>query len=212
MSDKISRLILVTIIALMVVAGIALYPSLPAQMATHWNAAGQVNGYMSKFWGTFLLPLISAGIALLYLALPKIDPRRKNFVEFRQIYNAFFIAIMFFMAYVYALSLAYNNGHTFDFSRALLPALGFLFVFIGQMLPHVQSNWFVGIRTPWTLSSETVWAKTHQQGRWVFTAAGILALFGVFWPTHAFVFIILPLLLGVVWLTIYSYLAFRQEK
>jgi uncharacterized membrane protein len=138
-------------------AGLLLWNRLPDSMASHWNVNDQVDGYMSRFWGVFLLPLITLGMLALFLVIPAIDPLKANIAQFRDAFNLFIVLMVAFMAYVYGLTLAWNLGYTgFKMSGAMLPALGLLFIFIGFMLRQAKRNFFIGIRTPWTLSSDRV--------------------------------------------------------
>jgi uncharacterized membrane protein len=79
-------------------------------------------------------------------------------------------------------------------------------------MEKAKKNWFVGIRTPWTLSSENVWEKTHKIGAKLFKAAGITALLGVLAPAYSFFFILGPILAASLYLVLYSYLEYRKEK
>jgi len=96
---------------------------------------------------------------------------------------------------------------------ALIPAIGFLFIYIGLILKHLKQNWFIGIRTPWSLSNEKVWNKTHKLGSKLFVISGIITLAGIlFPPTFMILFILVPILASSIWLIVYSYLIYRKEK
>jgi uncharacterized membrane protein len=194
-------------------AGLLLWNRLPEQIPSHWNIHDQVDGFISKFWGVLLLPLISFGIFLLFLLIPNIDPLKANIAQFRNVFNLFITLIVGFMLYIYALTLLWGLGYTnFGMSRAMLPALSVLFIFIGFMLRQAKRNFFIGIRTPWTLSSDTVWNKTHQLGAVLFIISGVLALIGSFFGgITAFLLFFIPLMGSTIFLVIYSYLLYRQE-
>mgnify|MGYP003477413722 CR=1 FL=1 len=128
-------------------AGLLLWNRLPDQMASHWNVNDQVDGYTSKFWGVFLLPLITLAMLVLFLVVPSIDPLKANIAQFREAFNLFIVLIVAFMLYIYGLSLAWNLGYTdFEMSRAMLPAMGLLFIFVGfinisdEMRPVIRSS------------------------------------------------------------------------
>ena len=176
MSTKTATITIIVMIALAFLVGIALYPQMPDTMPSHWNAAGEVNGYMSKFWGLFLMPLISLGIFLLFLAIPRIDPLKANIAQFIKSYNLMMVLLTGYMLYVYALTLLAALGYQFNMTTMLLPAMGILFILIGFLIGNAKRNFFVGIRTPWTFSSDTVWAKTHQLGKWTFIGAGVVTI------------------------------------
>jgi len=182
-------------------------------MASHWNEADQVDGYMGKFWGTFLLPVMMIGLTLLLFAIPSIDPLKKNIAEFRGYFNVFIVLMNAFLAFVHGLTLAWNLGYTgIKMSVVILPAMGLLFILIGLFLRKAKRNYFIGIRTPWTLANDTVWEKTHRLGGILFIAAGLISFLGILFPGKAFLLLIVPILIFTVILVIYSYLAYRQEE
>ena len=116
------------------------YPHMPDQMASHWNAKGEVDGHMSKCWALYLMPSITVILYLMFLLIPKIDPLKKNIAKFRIWFDWFVLLLIIFFFYLYMLTLAYNLGHTFNMTKALLPVLGVLFIFIGQMLGQLVTQ------------------------------------------------------------------------
>jgi uncharacterized membrane protein len=201
------------LIAAMIIFSIVVYNRLPAQMASHWGLNDQVNGTVSRFWGAFLMPIISLVMLGLLLLIPVIDPLKANIARFREPFNLFIVLMIAFLTYVHGLTIAWNLGYTgFQMSAALLPALGLLFIFIGYMLTKAKRNYFIGIRTPWTLSSDTVWDKTHALGSKLFIACGVLAFFGAFLGGQTAIwFLFVPLIGSAIFLVIYSYFLYRQE-
>jgi uncharacterized membrane protein len=192
--------------------GFALWDILPDRMASHWNIDDQVDGYITKFWGVFLLPLMSIGMLALFLILPQIDPLKANIAQFREAFNLFILLTILFFGYIWALTIAWNLGFTnFRMSSAMLPAMGLLFLFVGWMLRKAKRNFFIGIRTPWTLSSDRVWEKTHQLGSILFYVSGALALLGSIFGRYAFWFVMVPVLGSTLFLVVYSYVLYRQE-
>lgn len=213
MSTKTTTILVLIMIAVAVIAGLLLWDQLPEQMASHWNSNDQVDGYMSKFWGVFLMPLIILGMLALFLVVPGIDPLKANIVQFRGAFNLFIVLISAFMLYMHGLTLAWSLGYQdFKMSAAMLPFLGVVFIFIGYMLRQAKRNFFIGIRTPWTLSSDTVWDKTHQLGSILFMASGVLAIIGSFFGgMTAFWLFFVPLMTSTVVLLVYSYILYRSE-
>lgn len=213
MSTKTTTILVLIMIAVAVIAGLLLWDQLPEQMASHWNSNDQVDGYMSKFWGVFLMPLIILGMLALFLVVPGIDPLKANIVQFRGAFNLFIVLISAFMLYMHGLTLAWSLGYQdFKMSAAMLPFLGVVFIFIGYMLRQAKRNFFIGIRTPWTLSSDTVWDKTHQLGSILFMASGALAIIGSFFGgMTAFWLFFVPLMTSTVVLLVYSYILYRSE-
>ncbi|MBK9924626.1 MAG: SdpI family protein [Anaerolineales bacterium] len=214
MSTRNTTVIVLILIVAAVLAGLLLWNKLPDQMASHWDINDQVNGYMPKFWGVFLMPLIVLGMSVLFLVTPNIDPLKANIAQFREAFNLFVILIVVFMLYIHGLTLAWSLGYTdFKMSTSMLPAMGLLFVFIGFMLRKAKRNFFIGIRTPWTLSSDTVWDKTHQLGAVLFMASGVLTFIGgIFGGVTAFWFLFVPLIGSTIFLLIYSYVLYQRES
>lgn len=213
MSTKTTSIVVLVLIAIALVAGAWFWNQLPEQMASHWNASDQVDGYMSKFWGVFMMPVVTLGMFVLFLLLPNIDPLKANIAQFRGAFNLFIVLITAFMLYVHGLTLTWNLGNqNFRMSAAMLPFLGILFMFIGYMLKQAKRNFFIGIRTPWTLSSDTVWDKTHQLGSVLFMLSGALAFVGSFLNGElAFWLFFIPLMGSTLFLVIYSYVLYRNE-
>jgi uncharacterized membrane protein len=213
MSTKNTSIITLILIALALLAGVALWNKLPDQMASHWNINDEVDGTMPKFWGVFLMPLITLGMLVLFLVIPGIDPLKANIAQFRESFNLFIILIVAFMLYIHGLTLAWSLGYQdFKMSAAMLPFMGVLFIAIGFMLKKAKRNFFIGIRTPWTLSSDSVWNKTHQLGSVLFMASGAFAIIGgLFGGMIAFWLMFVPLIGSSLFLVIYSYVLYRAE-
>lgn len=204
------------IAALIILIGLAtsfyFYNSLPAQIATHWNAQGIADGYGGKIVGLFLIPFISIAIFFLYLVIPHLDPLRENIQRFRGYYDLTFITIIVFMLYVHVLTIIFNLGYVFNFSLMIVPAIGVLLIMMGFILQNSRRNWFVGIRTPWTLSSDEVWRKTHILGGKLFKISGVITLIGLFFPKQTIWFVISPILISAIVSIVYSYIVYRQLK
>jgi uncharacterized membrane protein len=213
MNTRTTIIVVLLMIVLATVAGVALWNQLPDQMASHWGPNDQVDGYMPKFWGVFLLPLISLGMLLLFLVIPSIDPLKANIAQFRDVFNLFIALTIAFMLYIYALTLRWSLGHTdFGMSKAMLPAMGILFFFVGYMLRKAKRNFFVGIRTPWTLSSDKVWDETHRLGSVLFMISGGLAFIGsLFGGVTAMWFVFVPILGSTLITLVYSYVLYQRE-
>lgn len=198
------------IILLSFIIGIYFYPQMPEEMASHWNTQGQVDGYMSKFWGLFLMPIILIGLALFFVAIPRIDPLKENIEKFRRYYDGFIILLFLFLLSIHFQVILWNIGIEMSPNVIFPIGLGLLFFYIGILCENAKRNWFIGIRTPWTLSSDKVWEKTHKIGGKLFKIAGIIALFGVFFPSYAFYFILIPVTLVAIYTIIYSYFGYQN--
>lgn len=213
MKTKTTIIISSVIILLSLLAGVLLWNQLPESMASHWNEQDQVNGYVSKFWGVFLMPMITSIMLFMFLIIPNIDPLKANIEQFREYFNTFIALITIFMAYIYGLTLAWNLGyHNFQMSTAMLPALGLLFVFTGVMISRARRNFFIGIRTPWTLSSENVWNETHRLGGKLYITAGLLTLMGLFFQKYAFWLMMISIIGASLISVIFSYWLYQKER
>lgn len=212
MSNKITTLLSCLLILLATITGLLLWNSLPASMASHWGANDVVNGYTSKTWAVFLVPLISLGMLLLFLIIPSIDPLKANIQKFRGTFNTMIVLIIAFMVYVHLLTLFWNLGYrSFKMSTAMLPALGLLYIFIGLLISKAKRNFFIGIRTPWTLSSDSVWDQTQRLGGILFIAAGLISFLGIFFPENPLWFILYPVIAASLIAVLYSYFIYQKE-
>jgi uncharacterized membrane protein len=211
MKTKNTNLAIIMLIVAAFVAGAVLYPQLPEKFASHWDASGQVNGYMNKFWGTFLMPFIMLGLFALYFIIPKIDPFKANIESFRKYYNMLWILLLVFFLYIFGLTLIWNLGWRFNFTNAIVPAISVLWFFMGIFLEKLKRNWFMGIRTPWTLSSDIVWEKTHRLSGKLFKIAAVVSLLGLFLNGEvAIAAIIIPAIAVAIIAVIYSYTEYRK--
>lgn len=206
---KINILALVIIIISFVI-GIYFYSQMPETVASHWNERGEVNGYMPKFWGLFLMPIISIVLFFLFLLIPKIDPLKENINKFRKYFDKFILLIIVFLFYIYLLTIFWNLGGIFNMALFMTPPMGVLFYYAGVLIENAKRNWFIGIRTPWTLSSDNVWDKTHKLGGKLFKIGGIITVLGAFFPKYSFYFIF-PIFLISIYLVVYSYLEHKKE-
>jgi uncharacterized membrane protein len=188
------------------------WPRVPDRLPIHWNAAGEVDGYGGKFVGLMLLPLVAVGMYALFLVLPKFDPGKRNYESFGKAYLALRTALILFFAVLYAATLVEFHGTRVPMTAVIMPALGMLFLIIGNVLSKIRPNHFVGIRTPWTLSSKQSWDKTHRLGGWLFVIQGVMFIAMAF----ASPALMLPAILGttlamVCILLPYSYHVYTRD-
>lgn len=207
-----SEVIIFLIVALAFLIGVYFYPQMPEQMASHWNEKGQVNGYMSKFWGLFLMPIISLIMALVFVLIPRIDPLKANIEKFRKYFDWFIILIFLFLLYIFLLTIFWSLGSRFNMMRVLAPAFAVLFFYAGVLIENSKRNWSIGIRTPWTISSENVWDKTHKIGGKLFKASAVFSFFGLFFPDYAIRLLLVPVIFSAVFCFVYSYFEFKKEN
>ena len=208
---KITKFVIIFIVLLSFVVGIYFYNQFPDKVASHWGINGEINGYMSKFWGLFLMPIIGLIMFLMFIIIPKIDPLKENINKFRKYFDWFIIIIMLFLFYLYLLTIFWNLGKEFNMVRALIPAFAILFYYAGVLIGHAKKNWFIGVRTPWTMHSDAVWDKTHKLGSRLFKISAIISLFGLIIPSIAFWLVIIPIILFSLYLVVYSYFEYKKE-
>lgn len=204
-------LIIGVMVLLAFVIGLVVYPDMPEQMASHWNAQGEVDGFLPRFWGVFLLPFIFLVLGLLFCLIPRVDPLKENIEQFRTYYDGFIILFFAFMLSIYLQMILWNSGIEISPTLTLPIGIGILLYYIGILLSHAKRNWFIGIRTPWTLSNEKVWARTHEQGAKLFKIAGLIAFAGVIFHNYAVWFILVPVISVAAYTIVYSYLEYQKE-
>jgi uncharacterized membrane protein len=107
--------------------------------------------------------------------------------------------------------LTWNLGYEFDFKTFIFPMIGVLIFYTGILMKHAKRNWFVGIRTPWTLSSDKVWDETHRIGGDLFKISGIITICGFLLPGYALFLVLVPIIASAIFLVVYSYILYRKE-
>jgi immunity protein, SdpI family len=211
MSTRNTIIISLIVILAATIVSVAVYPQLPEMAASHWDANGQVNGYLPRFWAAFLMPIMSIGLLFLLLAVPSIDPLKANIAKFRNYYNVFVLVIVVFMLIIHGITLAWNLGYDqFNIGNAIVPAVGLIFIFAGIMMAKAKRNFFIGIRTPWTLSNDTVWDETHKLGSKMFIGAGIVSFLSAFFGEIGFWVMFIVIMIAAIVPIVYSYILWRN--
>jgi uncharacterized membrane protein len=204
--------VILAIIALVpVIAALLLYDRLPARMAVHFGLDGQPNGYQDKFSFIVIIGLLTLVLPLLIKVLQQIDPRRENYTKFRGAFEWIRFAVTIFLSGIFAVDIAYNLGVSLNFQMITLIGIGLLFIVIGNYLGQVRSNYFIGIRTPWTLAHEEVWRRTHRLAGPLWMIAGLVNIASAFMP-EMWTLWVSGIMIGCVVSVpiLYSYLAFRK--
>jgi uncharacterized membrane protein len=202
------------LIAVSFVATALVYGRLPAEIPTHWNWRGQVDDTTARFPGAFLVPLMAAAIWLLLPVLRRIDPRRRNYERFDETFWVVLNLLALGMLLLQGVVLAQALGAPFEMGRLVLGVVGVLFLLLGNYLPRFKSNWWMGVRTPWTLDSEEVWRRTHRLGGWTFALGGLICvLAAALLPLEvAGVVSMVALSLAALVPVVYSYVTWREER
>lgn len=195
-----------------VVVSIFYYSKLPEQMATHWSASGEPNGYSSRLVGGWLLPLMMALVWVILRAIPHIDPRRANYEKFSGVYEALVILILGFMLVMHVVVLMAATGTAIKMERVMMPAVGAFIAIMGLLIPKAHPNWFVGIRTPWTLTSDLSWERTHRIGGALFVLLGLLMIATTFIVPEVAIWILVAAAVAIViFLFAYSYQVWKGD-
>ena len=176
MKFKRSLLVSLVFFVIAVVVAVWLYPRLPDQVPTHWNYDGQVNGSMPRFWGAAMPALLILGMAVLTWLLPVISPRRFEIKPFANVYVMLMLAIQGLMLVMGLATLLFAVGYPVAMPKVAMLGVGALFLILGNYMGKLRKNFFIGIRTPWTLASDAVWERTHRLGGWLFMLAGLLVI------------------------------------
>lgn len=201
-------------IVFVIIIAIWAYPRLPEMVPSHWNIAGEVDNYSSRLTHILLFPGITIGMYLLFLLIPYIEPRRMHFIKSWSFYQMIRNLMVVFMGLMFVITTwAGISKQPVQIGTIIPIMVGILFIFIGNYLSQIKSNFFMGIRTPWTLSSDEVWRKTHLVGGYSFVIGGLLFMASPLIPVPfngyvPFIAIIIAALVPII----YSYIAFTKEK
>ncbi|MFL0493468.1 SdpI family protein [Priestia megaterium] len=197
---------------LTLVAWVIALPHLPATMPIHWGANGEADGFATKINAMILTVGIMVLIYFIIAFVPRIDPRKENYKYFSKTYNIVLNAVLLLFFFVNMSTILQGLGYNVPMSYIAPIMAGLVFIIIGNYLQRVRSNYFMGIRTPWTLSNETVWKKTHRLSGKIFFIGGLLILISAFLPDgYKSVIMWGSIVLCVAIPYLYSYLAYKKE-
>jgi uncharacterized membrane protein len=199
-----------------VLAGFAfsavVYSRLPDQMPVHWNWAGEVDGWAGRTQGAFMMPALALAVWALMRFLPRIDPRRANYVKFGDTYELIVAAIVVMLVLIHIAVLGAALGWPISIGRVVPALIGALLLLLGNVLPRARPNWWFGIRTPWTLSNDRVWDRTHRVGGYMLAGAGCLMLLSAAVPSPWTVALAFAgAMVAGLGSVVYSYIVWRQE-
>ena len=200
------------LLAAMLVLTALVWPHAPDRIPIRWDMKGQVDGYGGRFEGLLLVPLIALFLYVLFRVLPKLDPLHANYDEFAGAYTLFRFTVTAFLALCHGIIILWVQGHRPPIQILMPIFMGAMFVVLGLVLGKVQPNWFVGIRTPWALSSRRSWTETHRAARVVFMATGLGFMAGGALSSEPVMTGALILTgVGILGLVVYSYLLWRDD-
>ncbi|MFA6254535.1 MAG: SdpI family protein [Patescibacteria group bacterium] len=208
-----TEIIPIVLIILSVLASFYFYANFPDKVPTHWNYKGEIDGWSGKTFAAFFFPGLNLGMYLLFLVFPYLDPKKDRYAEFAKVYHVFKGLMVAVMTAIYFYVGLAGLGYELPVTMVIPPAIGILFVVLGNYMGKIKSNWFMGIRTPWTLSSEEVWNKTHRLGGKLFMIMGLFMIFGAILPPAIFwwLFVAGIAIVSLVPM-VYSYLLYRKNR
>jgi len=195
----------------LIISAIAL-PELPDQIPIHFNAQGVADGYGSPLM-VFLFPGIILFLNILAEFTKHTDPRAANYAVFSKHYYLFFtvVDIFLFLSQLYIITYALKLV-TLNISNAIIVAMGVLFIIIGNLMPKIKQNFFMGIKTPWALADEQVWYKTHRFSGKLWFVLGILICICGFLPADIMVVVLLVIMaVAVIVPLTASYIFFKRK-
>ncbi len=171
-----------SVVTIVAVSALSLYGQwtipIDQQIAVHWNAAGEADRFGDKTFALWFMPAIVLGVAAIFSAVPFIEPRRGHLLQSSRLYVTGWIGTLIVMTVAHGFVVLTALGYELPVTQTIFALVGLFLAAIGNVLGKSQSNFFVGIRTPWTLSSNEAWDKTHRlAGRlWVLGGLAIAAL------------------------------------
>lgn len=185
-------------IVLAVAASFYFFATFPEQVPVHWNIHGDPDNFGSKTVGAFAIPVLMLGIYFLFLFIPYFDPKKERYSQFTKVYHAFKAMIVAYLFFIYLIASLASLGYNIRVEVWMPVLVGSMFVVLGNYMSKIKPNWFMGIRTPWTLSSEENWNKTHRFGSKVFMLGGLIMMILPWVPTGWEMTLIIAIIVAMV--------------
>jgi len=203
------------IIILMLLISVWAWRQIPpdTQLPIHWGINGQSDRYTGKFWGLFMMPVILTGMCILLFLVPLIEPRKRHLKLSMKAYNFILIAIVLLMAALHIIIIISSLNKGISVNKTVPFMIGLLFIVIGNYMGKIRSNFILGIKTPWTLSSELSWNKTHRFGGRLFILCGfLLALSAILFTSRVtFAILIVGVFISIIATFAYSYVIWKND-
>ena len=190
-----------------------LYADLPDTVPTHWNIEGQIDDWGSKSM-LWMIPFVTGFLGYVLMSIaPKIDPKGQIKQMGAKFYQLKFIIVLFLTALGLYILYA-TQQQSMSSPKIIFILIGVFFAALGNYLPSVKPNYFIGLRTPWTLESPTVWKKTHRLAGKLWMLGGLLVIVSsllLAQPQNVVVFLVITAIITIIPL-VYSYVWYKQEK
>lgn len=200
----------IVLILSMILVSVILYPQLPAMIPTHWNIMGQIDGYMPKPIGVWLMPVLCIVMYVSFRIVPRFDPKKNKYKLFAREWEIMQVGLVGFFTYIHFVILYLTLHPAVSMMPLMFIGFGALFLLIGNYLSKIRQNYFIGIKIPWTLADEDNWNKTHRFASWCFVAAGIATLAEAYFIWYAPVVVFGSIFLVLVLPIIYSFLLYKK--
>jgi uncharacterized membrane protein len=197
-------------------------PQIPeGQVPVHWGIDGTPDRYGDRseaIFGLWIVPISTVFTTLILAIAPRLDPNGENLMKSRKAYIVIWCSVMILLLGVHAgvamlmVRSVTQSPDANEFVRFVIAASAILFIVKGNYLPKTRSNWFLGLRTPWTLSSDITWEKTHRLAGRLFMLAGFICLIGAFVLDGGWLIVMLlgTLLPATLISVVYSYFVWRN--
>lgn len=192
------------------IVGALLYPQLPEQMPMHWNALGKIDGYMPKNMALLFMPVLMIVMYISFRIFPDFDPKKEKYKLFAREWNIMQTALIGFFTYMHFMIIYLTLNPGVSMMPLMFIGLGTLFILMGNYMSKIRQNYFIGIKVPWTLSSEDNWNKTHRFASWCFVGAGILTLIEAYFIWYAPAVIFGSIILAAFLPIVYSFLLYKK--
>ena len=204
-----ANVICLLFIATVIAIACFLYSELPQQIPTHWNIEGEIDDYTEKPWGVIVMPLVAILAFAIMRLIPVISPKGFRTDKFMDVINVFTVTLVGFLSGVGILVLLQASGRDVHINAMIFAGIGLLLIVLGNYMGKIRKNFFIGIRTPWTLASDEVWSRTHRLGGRVFVLLGLFLMLNSFFDFRE------AWLAGVIVVTalipfVYSFLLYRR--
>lgn len=207
--EMIKTWIVVALAVILAIVGILIMPD---TIPTHFGPSGEPDAWGSKFT-VLLYPAILVLVTVLAVPMIKLDPKQDNYERFSKYYYNFFLGFALFFLAMEAANIAIAMGAAINVGSIICFVTGVLMFFVGNMMPKIKQNFFFGIKTPWALTDEENWFKTHRLGGKTFAAGGIAIMIAAFIPGESKIWILLAVVLVMVFVPfVYSYVIFKNKQ
>ncbi len=189
-----------------------IWEQLPEQIATHWNLQGEVNDYSSKSFGVFSIPIVNILVTGLIYLLPSIDPRKTSYTKFVGTLRVIRLILSTMLLLIFFVIIGIALGYDINVGAVISLSTLFVFLVLGNYMGNIRSNYFIGIRTPWTLEYPEIWRKTHRMAGYLWVWASLaMILFWLILPEEIYA-TAYYIYIGIIALVpvLYSFILFKK--